>query len=140
MPDQYDPRVAARSTNGHRQADLRRGAAGTEDDPLAELAKIVHGRPSTAAAPAARSTARPSGDSGLDDLEAELLNDLQASFAAVRDSQPPRPPVSRPRVVEPEAIFSSPSANSPFTYPTPIEPPAPPQQEALQPPRVEPRV
>jgi hypothetical protein len=40
-------------------------------------------------------------------------------------------------VVEPEAIFTSPSANSPFTYPTPIEPP--PHQEVPETPRVEPR-
>ena len=140
MPDQYDPRVTPRSTNGHRQADPRRGGAGTEDDPLAELAKIVHGRPGTATAPAVRGAARPSGEGGLDDLEAELLNDLQASFAAVRDSQPPRPPISRPRVVEPEAIFTSPSANSPFTFPAPVEPPRAPRQDAPPPPRMEPRV
>jgi hypothetical protein len=63
---------------------------------LAELAKLVQGRPNSAAASFGRSTngrvpangnggsAPPSGM----DLETELLNDLQASFAAVRQALP----------------------------------------------------
>lgn len=133
MPDQYDPRVSPRSTTGHRPADPRRGKAEAEDDPLAELAKMVHGRPSPSAAPADKGAARAPGSGGLADLEAELLNDLQASFAAVRESQPQRPPASRPRVVEPEPIFTSPFTSQ-FTAPRPPEPAPAPRQEAPPPP------
>jgi hypothetical protein len=99
MPDQYDPRVSPRPSNDRRPAESRRGPAGTEDDPLAELAKIVQGRPSAAPAPAAKNESRhANGNGGLADLEAELLNDLQASFAAVREAQPsPSAPPARRR-------------------------------------------
>jgi hypothetical protein len=117
-----------------------------EDDPLAELAKIVQGRPAGASASSrgrglsANEQKPPSSGNAVSDLEAELLNDLQASFAAVRHAAaaptPPQPKASSPPqpqptartepapVPEPEETFSPPAM---FTRPAP--PPAPPRPE-----------
>lgn len=138
MPDQYDPKVSPRPNADRRQADARRSAT-MVDDPLAELAKIVQGRPSNgAAAPSRQATAaaaapQTNGSSGLD-LEAELLNDLQASFAAVRDvfpsppaAAPPRQQAApaRPPVVMDEAPVIA--APAPKPVPQPPQPTPPPQ-------------
>jgi hypothetical protein len=94
MPDQYDPKLS-RAPGDRRQSDARRAAA---DDPLAELARIVQGRPAPAVnAPRVAPQPPPaSNGAGGADLEAELLNDLQASFAAVRDARQPPPPPAAP--------------------------------------------
>ena len=81
MSDRYDPKTSARP-----QGDRRPGAA-TDDDPLAELARIVTGRSSFGSQGRDQAGEGPegSGDAGdgAADLESELLNDLQASFAAL---------------------------------------------------------
>jgi len=92
MAEQYDPRQLSRSPFERRPEP--RAATVRQEDPLAELAKIVQGRPGSATSPAAKMTARPLNESnGTSDLEAELLNDLQASFAAVREAATPSPVV-----------------------------------------------
>lgn len=119
MADRYDPKLSLRPGD-RKTAGSRRDAPG-DDDPLAELAKIVSGRTggSRARAPVANDpAAAPSGGDVLGDLETELLNDLQASFAAVRDmvatpaaqTAPPPPPTtparSAPRQGEPPPATS----------------------------------
>lgn len=145
MPDPYDPKVTPRTFTDRWPADSRRGQAAAGDDPLAELAKIVQGRPSAVAAPA-KAPPRSASDN-LADLETELLNDLQASFAAVKESQtpaPPPPPVVRARVVEPEPIYTSPFSGFPqaaAAYSPPAQTAQPPRQDpfAAPPPRAEAR-
>ncbi|MEJ0012621.1 MAG: SPOR domain-containing protein [Bauldia sp.] len=141
MPDQYDPKVSPRPSADRRQADARRGAT-MADDPLAELAKIVQGRPtSSAAQPSRQAPAAPPSNGAGSDLEAELLNDLQASFAAVRDVFPPAPPpvaAAAPRqapsptpppprapIVIDEAPAPAPVAAAPAPQPAPPPHPAP---------------
>jgi cell division septation protein DedD len=137
MPDQYDPKLSPRPSADRRQA----GRGNMADDPLAELAKIVQGRPSTggplqAARQAAQAAPAPSNGA---DLEAELLNDLQASFAAVRDVFPSAPPPA-PATKQP-----APQPAPPAMQPRPAivdEPPPPvqvaPAPAAAPPPRGEP--
>jgi hypothetical protein len=95
MADPYDPKFAPRAPG--------RDAPG--HDPLAELAKIVQGRPTPASQAAARQQLRPQPVNGgaAPDLEDELLNDLQASFAAVRDTLAPlaAAPPPKPRAAAP---------------------------------------
>lgn len=98
MADRYDPRLSVRP-GGERRISDARGAA-TASDPLAELAKLVSGRSGSGSAtqrakPANDAAASPSGGDVLGDLETELLNDLQASFAAVRDLAA-APPAAQP--------------------------------------------
>ncbi len=109
MPDRYDPKLTVRPPGERKAAEPT-----VDGDPLAELARIVSGKPPTES-PSTKGRA-PSG-SGQDadpdierDLEAELLNDLQASFAALSapldtaeespdpetDSEPESPPVPAP--------------------------------------------
>jgi hypothetical protein len=113
MPDRYDPKLSLRPGGNRRAAEPRGSAA---DDPLAELAKIVSGR-SAGSAHATRSRpaapdqgAASSGGDVLGDLETELLNDLQASFAAVRDmvASPPPEPLAPQSTATPESDASSP--------------------------------
>ena len=101
MPDRYDPKGPVRRPPERRASDARV----TEEDPLAELAKIVQGRPTGGAqrnrgAPAKDPGRPPGKGDAVSDLEAELLNDLQASFAAVRvaaaQPTPPEPPAPKP--------------------------------------------
>lgn len=95
MPDRYDPKLALRPVGERKPSDSRRAAAA--DDPLAELAALVSGRGSRSKqAPAAPPPASDGGDV-LGDLETELLNDLQASFAAVRDMVAVPPPSAAPK-------------------------------------------
>ncbi len=128
MPDQYDPKVSPRPTADRRQADARRGAT-MADDPLAELAKIVQGRPTNSAAQPSRQApaAPPPNSNQTSDLEAELLNDLQASFAAVRDVFPPPPPPAQP------ARQAAPAARAPVVVDEAPVAAAPPPQPAPPP-------
>lgn len=103
MADRYDPRLSVRPGSDRKPADARRSAV-AGDDPLAELAKIVSGRPGATGPARSRPpqandpAASPSGGDVLGDLETELLNDLQASFAAVRElAAAPPPPVQQAR-------------------------------------------
>ncbi len=113
MPERYDPKGPTRQQVERRSADVNRAAA---EDPLAELAKMVQGRPTSAAtaargrsAPAKATSANPKSDP-LNDLEAELMSDLQASFAAIRDAVPP--PESEPEL-EPPALEREPPPDFP---------------------------
>jgi hypothetical protein len=148
MADRYDPKVSPRPASDRRPGEPRRNEPGMEDDPLAELAKIVQGRPTGASASsrgraaAANDQKPPSGGNAISDLEAELLNDLQASFAAVREAAaaptssqpkpapaPPSQPMTRTRPepdLEPEEAFSPPAM---FTRAAPPPSPAPPKPE-----------
>src|SRR5258707_12865100 len=107
MADRYDPKVSPRPASDRRPGDVRRNEPGMEDDPLAELAKIVQGRPTSASASsrsgrggAASDQKPPPGGNAVSDLEAELLNDLQASFAAVRQAAA-APTPSQPKPASP---------------------------------------
>ena len=109
MADRYDPKGSSRPSSAGRPAEPRRSEP--EEDPLTELARIVQGRPaSSSASTKGRGTTgndqqRPAANA-VSDLEAELLNDLQASFAAVREAAgplPPSPPTAPPvRAERPE--------------------------------------
>ena len=141
MPDRFDPKVPPRAPSGTRPGLSK------EDDPLAELAKIVQGRPtSSGSQPAKGRPGAPSADrapsSSFSDLEAELLNDLQASFAAVNEAaaNPPPPPPPPPVRAESRARPEPP----PRPLPPPPEPPAssfelPPRQEPRQEARPDPQ-
>lgn len=127
MPEQYDPKGSPRPPNDRRAGDVRRGV---ENDPLAELAKIVQGRPTAHAAPAPKTPARGQMNGSPDthaDLEAELLSDLQASFAAVREALPPVSSPPKPQVAQPRTV-----ATEPPVMPDRAPPPAamPPRAEA----------
>ncbi|MBN8999937.1 MAG: hypothetical protein J0H54_11260 [Rhizobiales bacterium] len=86
-----------------------------QEDPLAELARIVSGnqsfddlvgRPAAAPRPAARPIPTRSSPRDLSfDLESELLNDLQSSFDPASRAAPQRaePPVQQPRSAQPTA-------------------------------------
>src|SRR5688572_14472750 len=100
MSDRFDPKPSARPTGG------RSGPGGAAEDPLAELARIVSGR-SPFDPPAAKPD-RPTASAGNSqhgplpseaelarDLEAELLNELQASFSTIPEI------VGRPQTATP---------------------------------------
>ncbi len=124
MPDRYDPKLSVRPL-GERKSD----AARTDDDPLAELARIVTGRSTFEPAPAgggsrsAGSTETSSEANLANDLESELLNDLQASFAALGEpfeGEPDRSPaepeardVAPPLPSEPSNAPESPGSHYP---------------------------
>lgn len=116
MPDRYDPKLALRQVGERKASDSRRPTAA--DDPLAELAALVSGRGNGSRRPgSAPPPPRTDGDA-LGDLETELLNDLQASFAAVRDmvATPPAQAKEPPLTVDiepPEPLASSPQAAPP---------------------------
>ena len=130
MADRYDPKLSLRPVGERRGADPRRMQA-MQDDPLAELAKIVSGRSSGSAASRGRAPANdaaPAQQTNGLDLETELLNDLQASFAAVRDtltqtagtpSAPPPPPAARR--AEPDPPPPAPTAPEPEAEHDPFE-------------------
>ena len=84
----------------------------SQEDPLAELARIVSGNQSfddlvgrqAAQRPAARPlSARPAPRDLSFDLESELLNDLQSSFDPASRAAAPRvePQAAQPRAVQP---------------------------------------
>ena len=81
MSDKYDPKQTLRSPYG-RPAESRPAPA-PKEDPLAELARMVHGRANLEPQSLTRAPEEPAQPA---DLESELLNDLQASFAAVREA------------------------------------------------------
>ncbi|MBZ0230126.1 MAG: hypothetical protein K8F58_16970, partial [Bauldia sp.] len=92
MPDRYDPKVSVRPLSERRSA-----SASTEDDPLVELARLVTGRSPFDPAASGRNKAAPAVANShvpdpSHDLESELLSDLQASFAAIRDQVAPASP------------------------------------------------
>src|SRR5690606_28588650 len=113
MPDRYEPRNPLRSHGDRRARDARRASA-TEEDPLAELAKIVQGRTGSAGASPGRGRGeqpQPATSAGSTDLETELLNDLQAPLAVIRDGlgpPPPAPPQKAAPPVESEAVPAPP--------------------------------
>src|SRR5690606_16644740 len=130
MPDRYEPRNPLRSHGDRRARDASRASA-TEEDPLAELAKIVQGRTGSAGASPGRGRGeqpQPAADAGGTDLETELLNDLQASFAVIRDglgTPPPAPPRKAVPPVEGDAVPAPrpPVREAPAAY-SPVRPPA----------------
>ena len=75
MPDRYDPKLSVRPPGERKTAE-----PSADSDPLAELARIVSGRPPIDAAPAAKAKAAAAPSQAEPDverdLEAELLNDL----------------------------------------------------------------
>jgi hypothetical protein len=107
---------------------------------------MVHGRPSPAAQPVTR-PARQAEPAAPGDLESELLNDLQASFAAVREAaaQPAAPPRPQPFVAPPAPTMPEPPRSRPQpqapepTYLPSSFAPRPQPQPAPPPPRLEPR-
>jgi hypothetical protein len=94
MADRFDPRLSVRGSGARKLAD--HAETGTSD-PLAELARIVSGRgnngssgnPRTRVA-AVAAAAKPEPNV-MGDLEAELLNDLQASFVPAKNPVPAKP-------------------------------------------------
>lgn len=136
MPDRYDPRLSPRGAD--RKAESVRAP---EDDPLAELAKIVSGRTTgsrSRSVPANDPALSQTGGDVLGDLETELLNDLQASFAAVRDmvntpapARAPAPPQAEPRPSRPVSDYP-PVQVAPS--PPPVTRAAPPPQPQSPPP------
>ncbi len=123
MADRYDPRASARTDR--KYAEMNQSEK-SENDPLAELARMVSGRggSGTQVAPRrpASATQVASGQAGmLGDLEAELLNNLQASFTAVKDAAPvptrpamaPPPPAATFAPLPPVAAAPEPVAPSP---------------------------
>ncbi len=141
MADRYDPKVTVRPTTDRKASDTNQGPAAS-DDPLFELARIVSGRggggASASATPPSRGRPAPPAEPPkpaapepdiLGDLEAELLSDLQSSFAAVKGAVEPKAPSSP----APEAPPAPPAAANPTSTPSrvpPVEPPRPPQPEA----------
>jgi hypothetical protein len=158
MADRYDPKVTVRPASDRKGSDPRQDPA-TSDDPLFELARIVSGRGAGAAGAAASppvpprgrpapppEPARPAGPEPdvLGDLEAELLSDLQASFAAVKEAIEPSRATTQPAPRStPNAPQSPPSAAAPppqreppqVSRPEVAAPtrPAPPQHVAPEP-------
>jgi len=127
MADRYDPKLSVRPPGERKTAE-----AASDSDPLAELARIVSGRPPFDPAPAGKgkavASAPPPEPDVERDLEAELLNDLQASFAAIREplesastaapepeAQPEPPPVLPLRA----AVEPPPRAPEPKPEPPP---------------------
>jgi hypothetical protein len=124
MSDRYEPKLSVRSP-GERKA----GDAPPGDDPLAELARIVSGRaahdqPAGGKGRPAMNAPAPEPDVERD-LEAELLHDLQASFAAIREpfeqvSDQAPPPAEAPAPILPERHAGE--AKAPPPPPTPAPP------------------
>ncbi len=136
-----------------RGADSHQDAAAS-DDPLFELARIVSGRGAGASsAPASPppplrgrpqaqpEPARPAAPEPdiLGDLEAELLSDLQASFAAVKEAIEPAEPPPAPKVSPQPPVATAPPpsdappagpARPPQPEPSPLQPSSPPVHAA----------
>ncbi|MHA1157462.1 MAG: SPOR domain-containing protein [Alphaproteobacteria bacterium] len=131
MPDKKDPQLSRKGDAPPRDTN-----APMLDDPLAELARIVSGKPATSDAPRPRPAPRPTTPAAsppdasadiLGDLEAELLSNLQASFSAVDTKQSaasqaptPPPPPARPPVDPAPSVESAPAeppADDPLSSP-----------------------
>jgi hypothetical protein len=139
MADRYDPKVTVRPTADRKAADPH---PAHNDDPLFELARIVQGRgagssappPRARSAPAVEEPVRqpPSDHDILRDLEAELLSDLQSSFAAVKEAIEPASLFDP----APKAAQSPPAAAAPAVKvpgpPEPQTPVVPARSEALR--------
>jgi hypothetical protein len=78
MADRYDPKLSVRPPGERRAAEPT-----DEGDPLAELARMVSGRSPADMGGRGQGSDSPAEADVERDLEAELLNDLQASFAAL---------------------------------------------------------
>jgi hypothetical protein len=120
MPDRYDPKLSVRPPGERKTAETP-----SDSDPLAELARIVSGRPPFDPTPAAKAKSLPAAvqpEPDVErDLEAELLNDLQASFAAIREPL--------------ESVGAAVADDEPEAEPEPEPPPPPPPvARAAQPP------
>ncbi len=152
MPDRDDPKLPMRPPS-EPHSDDRQGEQ-TADDPLVELARVVSrpssiGNPSKPASPSSASpnsvsaaspdrpgvAPLPSESDLARDLEAELLNELQASFSMVPEvvnRVPQRqhqeaPQAPTPESTETEEAASRPSqATVPPAAPAPVPPSAPP--------------
>ncbi len=136
MADRYDPKLSVRPLSERRPA-----APSDEDDPLVELARIVSGRSTFDPAPAAKNKTVPVGGGGYsvdpslaNDLESELLNDLQASFAVIREpaapppaQAKPAPAPARPAAAAPKPAPSVPPKPAPVVAAAPRPAPVPPK-------------
>jgi hypothetical protein len=109
MADRYEPKLTVRPLSERKPAL----SPEAENDPLVELTRMVSGRstfdpppaPKAKTVPAA--SANTSGDAGLaTDLESELLNDLQASFAMLRETA--AKPTPAPTPLPPEPVMKAP--------------------------------
>ncbi len=156
MADRYDPKVTVRPATDRKESNSRQGSA-SSDDPLFELARIVsgrgvgaapggssppsRGRPAPPPEPARPATAEPDI---LGDLEAELLSDLQSSFAAIRGAtesvrpEPPSAPVSPPQPPVAAAPPPAQPGRPPQPEPVPQQPTSPPVHAAPPPPHAAP--
>lgn len=146
MADRYDPKLSVRPLSERRPA-----APADDSDPLVELARIVSGRTTFDPAPAPKAKTVPAAANGAlsaepslaNDLESELMNDLQASFAAVvpppkpaAPARPAAPPPAAPVAARPVPI-PQPKAPPPPARPAPAAAaPAAPPPSAFIPPRV----
>lgn len=146
MPDRYDPKFSVRSTDDRPPAEDSGESEANPDDPLVELARIVSGRSAIEkhsgasensgvleGAPEQESISKsdellplPSDADLAKDLEAELLNELQASFSTIPDivgqPQPPAPPAEPTAQTEwappnrSQEITSQPRTSRPSTF------------------------
>ena len=125
MPDRYEPKVSVRPLSERRPAQSQ-----ADDDPLIELARIVSGRTTADPVPPARpkpASAAPT-TTGYDfagDLEAELLNDLQASFATIRDPRRSTTPAPAAAPATPPPAVATRPAPAPAPRAAPPSSPAP---------------
>jgi hypothetical protein len=132
MPDRYDPKLSVRPPGERRPP-----SASSEDDPLVELARLVTGR--SPFDPAASGKNKPVPLTPLHapdpttDLESELLSDLQASFAQIREQVAAPAPAARP--AQPVSAPARPAAAAP---PATAARPAPPPAARPAPPRAAP--
>jgi hypothetical protein len=147
MADRYDPKLSVRPASDRKPSDARRGEAAADEDPLVELARIVSGRSPFDMAATGKNKTVPSNDPAMSsadfagDLEAELLNNLQASFAAIQEPvaaapapPPPAPPPSEPQVrAERPVRAPSPERTGGAATPQPPAAPASPRQPIVRP-------
>jgi hypothetical protein len=128
MPDRYDPKLSVRPPGERKTAE-----ASSDSDPLAELARIVSGRPPFDPPPAGKgkavASAPPPEPDVERDLEAELLNDLQASFAAIRE------PLENATAAEPDPQPEPPLPQPPLRAAAEPPPSRPPEAKPEPPPR-----
>lgn len=157
MPDRYDPKFSVRPTGDRSAPEDSGGSEANPDDPLVELARIVSGRTTVESAPeqteienaleqseeepdVPESVPEPEEQSApiepqplqsdaelAKDLEAELLNELQASFSSIPDivGQPEPPPKPEPPPIPEETPAPSQWAPQDRSEPSPAEPEPP---------------
>jgi hypothetical protein len=141
MTDRFDPKPSAKPTGG------RSGPAGGVEDPLAELARIVSGKSPFDPQPPKPERPAPFGGNSQHpplpseaelarDLEAELLNELQASFSTIpeivgRPAQAPAPAAPQPQPAPPPVSFQP--VPPPVSFQPQPTPPSAPQAKAPAP-------